>query len=192
MNKQKNPKKTVGFEPRLFNITSTPEDEAGKGYEWDQACQGDCMYNTLWMTKGGFLRVEDLKAFWKPRWEHVRKMVDNYTTGEDMLMSAVIGDAADRECPGVSTVYANGWDEVRIGTTIKLTAPSQSSASSLGDRTSSFRGSIRRAIEALLPQGICTPNTNLWLAVGDDFVTNEVLAPCVGGSDGNGFNKCCH
>eukprot|EP00924_Labyrinthula_sp_SR-Ha-C_P005273 snap_masked-scaffold_1-processed-gene-26.34-mRNA-1 protein AED:1.00 eAED:1.00 QI:0/-1/0/0/-1/1/1/0/503 len=75
----------VGFEPR--QITWKGE---GQGYYWYASCEEDsCEYNTLWPTKGAFLHRDFYNHFFEDEYVTVRKLVEKYFTGEDILMAFI-------------------------------------------------------------------------------------------------------
>ena len=57
-------------------------------YHWREACQTGA-YNTILVTKGGFVHPQLYADYMGPRWEGIRRLVDELNTGEDLLMSAV-------------------------------------------------------------------------------------------------------
>lgn len=98
----------VGFEPRQinWNIKNLNENEENKegnevkevkendnlnqGYTWYASCESNsCKYNTLWPTKGAFLHNILYEIYFTEEYKKPRELVDNYLTGEDILMTYV-------------------------------------------------------------------------------------------------------
>lgn len=76
------PDKLVGFAPRLLKRVG-----GGYKYSWYNAYK-EGMYNTVWTTKGAFLRREHHELFFaNEEFAQVRAEVDLRVTGEDILMS---------------------------------------------------------------------------------------------------------
>mmetsp|Transcript_4048 Transcript_4048/g.4698 ORF Transcript_4048/g.4698 Transcript_4048/m.4698 type:complete len:475 (+) Transcript_4048:329-1753(+) len=76
----------VGFEPRQIDWI----EASGQGYTWWSSCtQDECKYNTLWPTKGAFLHRKFYNLYWTKEYLEVRKLVDKYFTGEDILMTFI-------------------------------------------------------------------------------------------------------
>ena len=73
----------VGVAPRLLKPT---------GYKWDEPYEPNGEKNTLFVTKGAFVKREAYDAFFAPKpavLQELRRLVDKHTTAEDMLMSIV-------------------------------------------------------------------------------------------------------
>jgi len=68
----------VGFEPRYI-------EDWSKGYSSTYPCR-NCAYSVLWPTKGAFLHKSFYSLYFSSTYETIRRKVDEYTTGEDMLM----------------------------------------------------------------------------------------------------------
>ena len=175
----RNPNVLVGFAPRLFDLNAT-----GQGYEWNESCKGGksgklCLYNTVWTTKGAFLSLQDLENYWADRWKIMREMVDQFITGEDMLMSTVLS-ASHMPCPEVHSFYASGWETRMSGQRpIPLPGISKKNASpSLGDRTSDLRANIREALHQHAPKGLCMALNSVWIEVSANGTTNEITDLC--------------
>ena len=106
----------VGFSPRRINFSKDSEkDYSGLGYVYDGVCKatknnawnfqrllhlqrsaqpnsndGPCgHYNTLFVTKGGFLHKRFYRAYFEPVWDAPRATVDEFSTAEDILMATV-------------------------------------------------------------------------------------------------------
>ena len=97
--KQHSGEAMVGFSPRHINYAVGSEREhSGMGYVHNGVCKHDLRggkgtpcghYNTLFVTKGGFLHTRFYKAYFTPAWDKPRAAVDEWSTAEDILMAAV-------------------------------------------------------------------------------------------------------
>uniref|UniRef100_A0A7S4MZZ3 Glycosyl transferase 64 domain-containing protein n=1 Tax=Odontella aurita TaxID=265563 RepID=A0A7S4MZZ3_9STRA len=154
---QRHPGALVGFEPRLFDWSVKRQTTEGQGYTWYDSCRAEtnCSYNTLWTTKGAFLSVHQLQRYWQEKWAGIRSLVDNKTTGEDMLMSTVLATKGPTlSCPTmVRTFYPDKHKKVFLaGPPIQLNSSfaQVQKKGSLSKRTSQFRNNVYQAILAHL------------------------------------------
>lgn len=87
----------VGFSPRQLDGNGITMAKGGKkwiaGYDpvKSYAPWGQNTANALFVTRGGFLHKRFYQEFWSTEYESHRKWVDEHTTGEDILMSFVVG-----------------------------------------------------------------------------------------------------
>ena len=76
-------KTMVGFHPRILRM--------GEGiYDWRESFSPPFKRNTLFITKGGIVDKSAYEEYFKPRYQHLRDMVDEKLTAEDMLMSFIL------------------------------------------------------------------------------------------------------
>jgi hypothetical protein len=71
----------VGFHPRYLTT---------RGYDWWQSFQAPFVRNTIFVTKGAILRKAMFDDYFDPEFDELRADIDEYITGEDMLMSFVL------------------------------------------------------------------------------------------------------
>jgi len=76
---QRDPRRIVGFAPRLLESSGYAHDGAYK----------ERRANTLFVTKGAFLPRGLLTEYFSPEFQEQRQAVDSHTTAEDILMSFV-------------------------------------------------------------------------------------------------------
>jgi len=80
----KNQDSMVGYAPRWMLRYKHRVD-----YEWDGAYRHG-KYNTLWLTKGGFIHRKYMDVYrTDSAYDKIRTMVNEFTTGEDILMSLI-------------------------------------------------------------------------------------------------------
>jgi hypothetical protein len=187
----------VGFSPRLFNVVGTTAGGGGaiiaagaidNGYWYGRSCRNGCPYNTVWTTLGAFITPLHMKRYFDARYAAVRELIDAHTTGEDMLMSVVVADAADADvsCPRPRAVYASGWTPLTLKVLHGQGAPSSSTTANkvmprssppLSARTAMHRAAIRQALNNNTG-GVCSETTTVWHAVSANGSIAEVNAPC--------------
>ena len=71
----------TGMAPRYINLEQEKYDAHDANHQK--------IYNSLFVTKGGFLWGNLYREFMDPRWEEARNLVNTHKTGEDILMSFV-------------------------------------------------------------------------------------------------------
>mmetsp|Transcript_15227 Transcript_15227/g.17246 ORF Transcript_15227/g.17246 Transcript_15227/m.17246 type:complete len:488 (+) Transcript_15227:246-1709(+) len=188
----------VGFEPRQIDWT----DETGQGYQWWASCtEDDCKYNTLWPTKGAFLHRKFYKLYWSKTYGSVRKLVDTYFTGEDILMTFVHFHhyyAKHKKAPPILSVQAvsdftrNYLDKTdRFSPLQKLAHLPEvifyktgiAEATSLGARSSWYRarvtGAIGKLAQKIASPQVIPPMIDHWYFVNSDGLNGFfVKLPC--------------
>ena len=179
-----NQESMVGFNPRDVDYAmpsaATLKEEADEdamadiGYQWNSVCRQNQRpatfapcghYNVLFVTKGGFLHKRFLQLYFSSPWDSARSMVDKWTTGEDMLISAVhAAHMAPGTARGVIAVAArhrhlndfNGLlthDDMRQQEDNLVT-----DSNSLHLLTQGHRGSVRLSIiKATIAAGLSSP-----------------------------------
>lgn len=78
----------VGFAPRMVNLS---EHFSAIPYKWNKACE-ICSYNFIFVTKGSFIHKKYYSIYFEEKYATIRSLVDEYITGEDLLMSYVFHD----------------------------------------------------------------------------------------------------
>lgn len=183
------PDSMVGFEPRQIDWNGS-----GQGYTWWAAClENQCKYNTLWPTKGSFLHKKFYQIYWSKKYSKVRKLVDNYFTGEDILMTFIhFHNYYDRtkENPPILSVQAttnfersyldktdrfNTMQKIAHLPEVVIFKTGIGEATSLGARSSWHRSKITESIGALARKiaspMVVPPMTESWY-----FVDNHGLS----------------
>ena len=103
------PRAAVGFAPRLIDFGQylapgaeyessslyRPQDDPALGsqrirYYAPGTAYTTGFHNTLFATKGAFMSSQLFNRYFAPEFEEVRAIIDSHTTGEDLLMSAVM------------------------------------------------------------------------------------------------------
>lgn len=128
-----NPDSMVGFAPRLLT------DGPGRlNYKWKGAYkQGK--FNTGWVTKGGFVHRKYMDMYsMDESYDKIRRLVDDYTTGEDILMSLINKERGEGFIP--LEVLPGQYRTMR-DTNKKIT---------LNSRSGKHRGSVMREITRYL------------------------------------------
>ena len=153
----------VAFNPRWLNFSvGSEESYAGNGYQWNGVCKPDGYrkkwemrcghYNTLFVTKGGFLHRKFHRAYFEDPWASPRGMVNKFSTAEDILMTAVHAattTATNRKIIAVSALSRHfddfygtvSWGEMAILEKSLLKDPN-----SLHFLTENHRGDVRMEI----------------------------------------------
>jgi len=78
----------VGFHPRLLT---------NRGYDWWESFKYPFVRNTIFVTKGGIVHKDVFAEFFKSDYAELRAYVDEFITGEDMLMSFVLANKIEAE-----------------------------------------------------------------------------------------------
>jgi hypothetical protein len=123
---QSHPWQMVGFAPRIL--------EHDGSYLWDSSYHywGWNRANAVFITKGGFLHKRYHHAYFSPRFERLRAIVNAHTTGEDLLMSFVCASHPDSQPHNARPVpiLAHG---------VRLLSCSANTKQSLGNLTANRR-----------------------------------------------------
>eukprot|EP00924_Labyrinthula_sp_SR-Ha-C_P004253 snap_masked-scaffold_3-processed-gene-18.23-mRNA-1 protein AED:1.00 eAED:1.00 QI:0/0/0/0/1/1/2/0/397 len=153
----------VGFEPRFFDLHGS-----GQGYTPMYSCH-QCVYNTVWTTKGAFLDQKYFSEVWKTKYTSVMDLVKKYRTGEDMLLSYVIAASNYEIGLPIKTISVQQYSDFRpfklqqmkgkiYSERIKLVNQThlrhkiKPKTKSLHKTTSQYRPDIKRALEKLSNQ----------------------------------------
>eukprot|EP00924_Labyrinthula_sp_SR-Ha-C_P004254 snap_masked-scaffold_3-processed-gene-18.22-mRNA-1 protein AED:1.00 eAED:1.00 QI:0/-1/0/0/-1/1/1/0/387 len=153
----------VGFEPRFFDLHGS-----GQGYTPMYSCH-QCVYNTVWTTKGAFLDQKYFSEVWKTKYTSVMDLVKKYRTGEDMLLSYVIAASNYESGLPIKTISVQQYSDFRSfkakpmkgkisSERIKLVKQThlrqkvKPKTKSLHKTTSQYRPDIKRALEKLSNQ----------------------------------------
>eukprot|EP00924_Labyrinthula_sp_SR-Ha-C_P004202 snap_masked-scaffold_3-processed-gene-17.26-mRNA-1 protein AED:1.00 eAED:1.00 QI:0/0/0/0/1/1/2/0/382 len=153
----------VGFEPRFFDLHGS-----GQGYTPMYSCH-ECVYNTVWTTKGAFLDQKYFSEVWKTKYTSVMDLVKTYRTGEDMLLSYVIAASNYESGLPIKTISVQQFSDFRpfklqqmkgkiYSERIKLVKQThlrhkiKPKTKSLHKTTSQYRPDIKRALEKLSNQ----------------------------------------
>lgn len=80
----------VGFHPR--HLTPKRMYRAGESYRRPRT---DFIHNTVFTTQGGVVHKDAYEIFFHDRYESLRRFVDEYVTGEDILMSWILATSEE-------------------------------------------------------------------------------------------------
>jgi hypothetical protein len=72
----------VGFHPRNLKLSGS--------YDWAESFYPPFRRNTLFITKGGITHRRIFETYFDNKYDELRRRVDKFITGEDMLMSFVL------------------------------------------------------------------------------------------------------
>lgn len=172
----------VAFNPRRLNFSLGSEEAyAGNGYQWNGVCKADKSrkkfelpcghYNTLFVTKGGFLNRRFHRAYFEPAFNSPRDMVNKWSTGEDILMTAVHAALAsplvDRKILAVSALSRHVEDyygTLSLREMEQQFKDLQRDPNSLHFLTENRRGDVRmEVIRNMASQKMAVPeDTTIW------------------------------
>lgn len=161
----------VGFEPRDFDIvTETPKNPSG--YSWNDSCKGNCTFNTVWVTKGAFLHAQYHALFWDTAYTDLRTAVNEWTTGEDMLMSAIL---MAHQVPVLVLHPAPDYTQLTPQIPIEV----RGKHVSLGERTSSRRSDVRRLLQQYFSnEHLRWTGTSRWHLLYKNRTVKALEQPC--------------